>query len=329
MKLEFLSRNDIERIHAASINVLETIGAQFLNAKALDYLEKYGCTIDRKRMTAKIPEAVVNEFVKKALSELPLYNRDLKPIPERDVYFRTFGEGTYLTERDGTAHPSTCKDVEKVLIVGNSLTAVDIPNGAVAARDINPETAGLHTTLITWNTLSNPKKAIPGYGGRDGKTMKVIIEMASVLAGGIEQLRKTPFITGGVCPTSPLVWPGPGLDSMIIAAENGMATWTIGMATSGSMAPMSLAGTMVVHNAEMLSFETFSQLVAYDAGWNGISARMGCSSSILDVRKGYYPVGNPEMALLNAAAAELAPALQSKGLTYRSPIVRMRQMFSR
>ncbi|UCH03146.1 MAG: trimethylamine methyltransferase family protein [Candidatus Bathyarchaeota archaeon] len=78
------------------------------------------------------------------------------------------------------------------------------------------------------------------------------------------------------------------------------------MATSGSMAPMSLAGTMVVHNAEMLSFEVFSQIVAYDAGWKGIAAQMGCSSSIIDVRKGFYPVGNPEMALLNAAAQELA-----------------------
>ncbi|UCH02127.1 MAG: trimethylamine methyltransferase family protein [Candidatus Bathyarchaeota archaeon] len=310
MRLQILSRDDIKRIHNASIKVLETIGAQFLNHKALDYLEKYGCTIDRKRMTAKIPEAVVNEFMKKALPEIPYVNRDLKPIPRQEIHFATFDQGTYLTERDGTSHPSTCKDVEKVLIVGNSLDAVDIPNGAVAARDINPETAGLHTTLITWNTLSNPKKALPGYGGRDGKTMKVIIEMASVLAGGIEQLRKTPFITGGVCPTSPLVWPGPGLDSMMIAAENGMATWTIGMATSGSMAPMSLAGTMVVHNAEMLSFETFSQLVAYDAGWNGIAGKMGCSSSVLDVRKGYYPVGNPEMALLNAAAAELAQYYQ-------------------
>jgi trimethylamine--corrinoid protein Co-methyltransferase len=97
---------------------------------------------------------------------------------------------------------------------------------------------------------------------------------------------------------------------MMTAAEEGMTTWTIGMATSGSMAPMSLAGTLVVHNAEMLSYETFCQLVAYDAGWSGISARMGCSSSVMDVRKGYYPVGNPEMALLNAAAAELAQYYQ-------------------
>ena len=210
-----------------------------------------------------------------------------------------------MTDRKGVAHPSTIKDVEKVLIVGNALPAVDSPSGAVAARDINPETTNLHTTLLSWNIISNPNKCIGG-GGENKEVIKYAIEMASVLAGGIEELRKTPFITGGVCPTSPLVWPGPGLDSMMTAAEEGMSTWTIGMATSGSMAPMSLAGTMVVHNAEMLSFEVFSQMVAHDAGFKGCAGHMGCSSSIMDVRKGYYPVGNPEMALLNAAAAELA-----------------------
>jgi len=256
-------------------------------------------------MIAKIPEAVVNEFMKKALPDLQLYNRNLKPIPKKEVYFQTFRQGTYLTERDGKSHPSTLADVEKVVRVGNALSAIDIPIPAVAARNINPSTSDLHSTKIFWNNLSNPKKAISGFA-HNKETMKILIQMASALAGDIDKLRKTPFVIGGICPTSPLVWPGPGLDAMITAAEEGLITRTIGMATAGSMAPMSLAGTLVVHNAEMLSFEVFSQMVAYDAGWKGIMARMGCSSSILDVRKGYYPVGNPEMASLNAAAAELA-----------------------
>jgi trimethylamine--corrinoid protein Co-methyltransferase len=306
MKLQFLSQSDIERIHTASIKVLETIGAQFLNAKALDYLEKYGCTIDRKRMIAKIPETVVDEFMKKAIPEAPHVNRDFKPIPKREVYFRTFGQGTYITDRSGVAHPSTSKDQEKVLIVGNALPAVDAPTAAVAARDVPPWKTNYEGIVHRWNLISNPNKEIGGYGGDTEEKMKVGLELCSILAGSREKLLKNPIISGGVCPTSPLVWPEHGLNSMIQAAENGMKTWTIGMATSGSMAPMSLAGTMVVHNAEMLSFATFSQIVAYDAGWNGIASQMGCSSSILDVRKGYYPVGNPEMALLNAAAAELA-----------------------
>jgi trimethylamine--corrinoid protein Co-methyltransferase len=305
MKLQILSKNDSDRIHAASIKVLETVGAQFLNEKALDYLEKYGCIIDRKKMIAKIPEAVVNEFMKKAPSELPLYNRDFKKIPDNEVRFRTFGQGTYMTDRDGSTRPSSLKDIEKVLIIGNALPAVDLPSTAVFARDLNPETSNLHASVTSLNILSNPTKSI-WIAGSDKETQRAAIEIGAAVAGGIERLRKTPVVFGGVCPTSPMVWPGPGLDSMMVAAEEGMVTWTVGMATSGSMAPMSLAGTLVVHNAEMLSFEIFSQMVAYDAGWQGVPARMGCSSSILDVRKGYYPVGNPEMALLNAAAAELA-----------------------
>ena len=306
IKLQILSRDDCDRIHAASIKVLETIGAQFLNEKALNYLEKYGCILDRKRMIAKIPETVVNEFMKKALPEYPWFNRNLKRIPKRKVYLQTFSQGIYITDRTGAVHPPTLKDVEKVAIVGNALENVDRPHPwALYARDVNPATSNLHASLVVWNSISDPNKSIM-IRGDDRETQKVAIEMGSVLCGGIEELRKTPIVAGGVCPTSPLVWPGPGLDTMMVAAENGLYNETIGMATAGSMAPMSLAGTLTVHNAEMLSFEVFSQIVAYDAGFKPIVAQMGCSSSIIDVRKGFYPVGNPEMALLNAAAQELA-----------------------
>ena len=309
MKCEILSKGDIERIHKTSIKVLEKTGVQFRNDKALDYLEKYGCIVDRKMQTAKMPEAVVKEFMKKAKPKESYVNRDFKPIPKREVYFMTFGEGTYMTDRNGVARPSTYKDQEKVLIVGNALPAVDVAHGAVAARDIPPWRTNFEGTVRDWNILSNPNKTIGGFGpqgGDDDEAMAVSIELCSILAGGKEELMRNPIITGGGCPTSPLVWPKIILERMMQAAKNGMHTVTIGMATSGSMAPMSLAGTLVVHNTEMLSFEVFSQMVAYDAGFKGIVATMGCSSSILDVRKGYYPVGNPEMALLNAAAAELA-----------------------
>ena len=85
MKLQILSKGDIEKVHKASIKVLEKTGVQFLNNKALDYLEKYGCTVNRKTKIAKIPEAVVNEFMKKAIPDFPYYNRELKKIPKRVV----------------------------------------------------------------------------------------------------------------------------------------------------------------------------------------------------------------------------------------------------
>ena len=296
MDLKILTKRDIEKIHRASIKTLEESGAQFLNTKALDYLEKYGCTVDRKTMIAKIPEKVVDEFMKRALPELKFYNRDMKRIPKKKAYLSTFGQGTFMTERDGTSHPSTAKDVERILIVGSKLKSLSMARSGVHARDL-PEGSYGRLTLMSWNIMSDPEKAVSGGS----------IKMASVLAGGLDELRKKPsFIRGGVCPTSPLSWPGDGLDSMMRSAENGFATWAIGMLMAGATAPQSLAGSLVIQNSEMLSFEVFSQIVAYDAGYKGIPGQMGCSATTMDVRKGYCPVGNPEMALLNAASAELA-----------------------
>ncbi|UCH01394.1 MAG: trimethylamine methyltransferase family protein [Candidatus Bathyarchaeota archaeon] len=306
IKTEILSKSDIERIHKASLEILEEIGVQFRDNEALNYLEKYGCIVDRKTQIAKIPEKVVKEFMKKTKPDQPRVNRDFKPVPKREVYFRTFGQGTYITDRNGVAHPSTYKDQEKVLIVGNALPAVDGPTAAVAARDIPPWRSNFVGTIRNWNLISNPEKQIAGRSGGTDETMEVAMELCSILAGSREKLLKIPIITGGGCPTSPLVWPKIILDRMIQAAKNGMCTSGLSMAVSGSTAPMSLAGTLVVHNSEMLSSTVFAEMVAYDAGFKSIPARMGCSTTTIDVRKGYCPVGNPEMALINACAMELA-----------------------
>ena len=42
---EPLDAENLERIHATSLRVLEEIGVEFLNDEALDYFKKAGCKI--------------------------------------------------------------------------------------------------------------------------------------------------------------------------------------------------------------------------------------------------------------------------------------------
>ncbi|MDH5713587.1 MAG: trimethylamine methyltransferase family protein, partial [Candidatus Bathyarchaeota archaeon] len=68
----------MDKIHRATVKVLEKTGIKFLHDEALSILEKNGCLVDRKTKIAKIPEAVFNEFRKKAPNELPRFNRNGK-----------------------------------------------------------------------------------------------------------------------------------------------------------------------------------------------------------------------------------------------------------
>jgi len=209
----------------------------------------------------------------------------------------TFGQGTFFTERDGTQRPSTLKDIEKILIVGDALENIDRAGGGVAARDMPAASSRIRTYEVRLNNSTGPAS----FGGSNGRSVKLGMKLAAVLLGGEEELRKKPIVRGGGWANSPLSHDHNIIDSQIIAAENGFSGSCGSMATSGSTAPIELAGTLAVDNAEVLSALVLHQMIAPGAPFS-----INCSGSCSDNRKGYYPVGNPEMALINAGAMELA-----------------------
>src|SRR5450756_1965214 len=76
LKWDVLSPSDIEAIHEATLDVFATVGIRFPSTKALDALEKGGCSVDRATSIARIPRAVVTEAVAAAPKEYVLAGRD-------------------------------------------------------------------------------------------------------------------------------------------------------------------------------------------------------------------------------------------------------------
>jgi trimethylamine--corrinoid protein Co-methyltransferase len=73
------------------------------------------------------------------------------------------------------------------------------------------------------------------------------------------------------------------------------------MAMAGATAPVTLAGALVVHNAEILGGITLSQLVR-----KGAPVIYGSSTTAMDLKRGTASVGTPEAALVSGAVACLA-----------------------
>jgi trimethylamine--corrinoid protein Co-methyltransferase len=73
------------------------------------------------------------------------------------------------------------------------------------------------------------------------------------------------------------------------------------MAMSGGTAPVTLAGTLVPHNAEILSGITLSQLTR-----RGAPVVYGSSTTAMDLKMAAATVGTPECALISGAVARLA-----------------------
>lgn len=72
------------------------------------------------------------------------------------------------------------------------------------------------------------------------------------------------------------------------------------MAMAGGSSPVFLAGTLVTHNAEILSGIVLSQLAK-----PGAKIMYGSSTTTFDLKRGTAPVGSPELGLISAAVAKM------------------------
>jgi trimethylamine--corrinoid protein Co-methyltransferase len=125
--------------------------------------------------------------------------------------------------------------------------------------------------------------------------------MAAAIIGGRESLRKSPILSLTECTVSPLGQDGGSLEAALVAAEAGIPVGFMTMASSVSTAPATLAGNLVVGNAEVLSATAMIELA-----YPGTPVFYAAAPTIMDLRTGAYTGGGPEDFLFGAATNKLA-----------------------
>jgi len=128
-----------------------------------------------------------------------------------------------------------------------------------------------------------------------------MIDMAAAIAGGHDALRRRPLLSFLTCPVSPLKLVADCCRIIITGARAGIPVNVLSMAMAGGSSPVNLAGTLVVHNAEVLSGITLAQLVQ-----PGAPVIYGSSTTAMDLRFATASVGTPECAMISAGVAALS-----------------------
>jgi len=124
--------------------------------------------------------------------------------------------------------------------------------------------------------------------------------MAAAVVGGRDKLRERPIVSLGTCPVSPLELHEECTDLIIAAAEAGIPVNILSMGLAGATAPVTMAGTLVVTNAEVLGGIVLAQLVR-----KGTPVIYGTSNTIMDLLYTTSPVGAPEHAMFSSAVGHL------------------------
>jgi trimethylamine--corrinoid protein Co-methyltransferase len=125
--------------------------------------------------------------------------------------------------------------------------------------------------------------------------------MAAAIIGGTDKLRERPILSFMQCAVDPLAHDGPNLEANLVAAEHGLASGFMPMPLAAGTGPATLAGNLVVQNAEALS-----GVVLLELAYPGVPAFFAGAPSVIDLKTGGYTGGSPEDYLLAGASTQLA-----------------------
>ncbi|MGB6420529.1 MAG: trimethylamine methyltransferase family protein, partial [Anaerolineales bacterium] len=62
LSLNILTSEEVQQIHTATLDIIETAGVRFPSPKAIDILEDHGAQVDRNSMVARIPGNIIEEY---------------------------------------------------------------------------------------------------------------------------------------------------------------------------------------------------------------------------------------------------------------------------
>jgi len=302
ISLNILSMTDIEKLHTATLDVIESVGVRFPSSKALDVLEENGASVDRDLMIAKIPGTLVEEFLAKAPQTYTLAaidpNLDLQ-LDGNHSYLGTDGCGVEIVDIDTNFKRRTTKqDLVDVSRVADYLEAIAFHWVAISAQDCLPVSRSLHELEAIWR-VSN--KHVQTESIVTEKEMNAAVQMATVMAGGEASLRERPILSIMQCTVSPLGHDKGSLEAAMIAARYGIPVGFMTMASAGSTGPITLAGNLVVGNAEVISALVLLQMIS-----PGCPVFYAAAQTAVDLRTGAYTGGGPEDFLFGAATNLLA-----------------------
>lgn len=299
--LNLFAQDELYAIHCATLDVLKNTGIKVESEEAREIFSRGGAIVDDESHMVQFPAYLVEDSIRSAPSTIFLAGRNPKNdiiLEANRVGFTNFGEGINVIDPFTKEYRKTTKqDVANTALVCDAMSEIDVYERAVAAQDENALVGSLHEAEAYFTNTS--KHCFSGAG--NGKNFKKIVKMAAAIVGGMDKLRQRPIYSTIVCPTSPLQLVADCTEVIIEAAKAGITVNILSMAMAGASSPVTLAGTLVTHNAEVLSGIVLSQLTV-----KGAPVIYGSSTTIMDLKYTTAPVGSPECGMINAGVAKLA-----------------------
>ncbi len=314
--LEVCTAEQVEQIHAATLDILENIGIDFMDAEALSIWEKAGAKVDHKSQHVWIDRGLLMELVGKAPAKFRLRGRN----PARDmiiggnhINFLPGGGFAFISDLDSGKRNGTREDFAnllKLIQMSNVMHGTGV--ALIEMMDVPVSHRHLQRALLNLTLSDKPTTG----AAHDRIIPQDILNMARITFGDAALDNPVdPVIVGIVNVNSPLRFDERMLGGLLSYARAGQALIMTPFIVAGAMSPITIAGAVAQQNAEVLAGTALAQLVRPQT-----PVLYGPFSTNADMRSGSPAFGTPEGGWVSVIAAQMAryygmPSRGNGGLT--------------
>jgi trimethylamine--corrinoid protein Co-methyltransferase len=299
LQFRVFTESQCQEIHNATLEVMESVGAVFHDEEALALLKKAGAYVDGERV--RFPAGLVEWAIRTAPSRIVLCDRNGGRkvfLEDHKTYFGPGPTNTYtLDPFTGEKRFPEISDSFRASKVIDALPNIDYQMDMGTPRNVPTDVSDIY---LLEAMLTNSTKPIVHWG-YSVKNYQTMVDMCVAIAGSLQELQKNPFLCLYSEPSSPFVHSPAAIQKAMFMARNSLPCIYTPAPSCGGTAPATLAGNIVVSNAECLAGLVVCQLVR-----EGSPFIMGGVPSILDMKSMILSYGAPEFDLLHAGFTEMA-----------------------
>jgi trimethylamine--corrinoid protein Co-methyltransferase len=259
-RIRILNDEQLDQFKTNTFAILEKTGFHCPSERALKIYAEHGAKVDFKTQIVKLPSDVILAALSHAPRTYTMGGRteafDLD-LSRKATFEATDGTGTktidYVT---GELRSSIKDDVAKSARISDYLSSISFYWPMVSAQD-HPATPSLHELDASFN---NTLKHVQTPTVVEETTTRYAVEMAKVVAGNEETMRKRPPLSLLICTIAPLAMDAESMDSALVAAEAGLPVGFMSMPNTGSTSPATIEATLSQGDAEIVSAMVLIQM---------------------------------------------------------------------
>ncbi len=297
-----LSQAQVEQVYRTSLRMLAELGMGEAPPALVEQATSKGATINDMGRLCFSP-AMVEDIIDGACKSFTLYGRSLEhhlEIGGDRVFYGTGGAAVQTLDIDSQEYrPSTLKDLADFTRLVDALPNVSWFTRCCVATDV-PEIIDLDINTVY--CLAKYTQKPVGTSITLGPHVHAIVDLFDIVAGGEGKFAEQPFCKAHISPIiSPMRYGEDAFDVAMACIERGMPINSIIAAMSGATSPATLDGILAASLAE-----TLAALVMVNVFAPGYPMIFSNWPFVIDLRTGAFSGGGGEIALLNAASAQLS-----------------------